>query len=67
MYNVQIKHIHSDNGVFMMKAFKDHVIACDQQQSFCGVGMHWQNCVIECYIDVITTNAHTMLLHMMQM
>ena len=24
-YNVRIKHIYSDNGVFMMKAFKDYV------------------------------------------
>ena len=64
-YNVWIKHIHSDNVIFMMKAFKDHVVACDQQQSFCSVGMHWQNGVIECYIGVITTRACTMLLHAM--
>ena len=46
----------------MMKAFKDHVAACDQQQSFCGVSAHWQNGV-----GVITTRTHTMLLHAMQM
>ena len=65
-YNVQIKHIHSDNGVFTTKAFKDHIIACDQQQSFCGVSAHWQNGVIERYIGIITTHARTMLLHPMQ-
>ena len=51
----------------MVKAFKDHVTACDQQQSFCGVGMHCENGVIEQYIGVITTCTHTMLLHTMQM
>ena len=66
-YNVWIKHIHSDNGVFTTKAFKDYVVACDQQQLFCGVSAHWQNGVIECYIGVITTCACTMLLHVMQM
>ena len=66
-HNVQIKHIHSDNGVFMMKAFKDHITTCNEQQSFCNVGTHWQNGVIEQYIGVITACAHTMLLHAMQM
>ena len=62
-----MKHIHSDNGVFTTKTFKDHLDACNQQQSLCGVGAHWQNGVIERYIGVITTRAHTMLLHGMQM
>ena len=50
----------------MTKAFKDHVIACDQQQLFCGIGTHWQNGIIEWYIGIITTHACTMLLHVMQ-
>jgi hypothetical protein len=64
-YNVSIKHIHGDNGVFATKIFKDHVEASSQHQSFCGVGAHWQNGVIECFIGVITTCACTMLLHAM--
>ena len=59
--NVWIKHIHSDNGVFMMKAFKDPHVACDQQQSFCGVGVHLQNGIIECYVGVITARACTII------
>jgi hypothetical protein len=65
-FNVSIKHIHSDNGVFATKVFQDHIDASDQHQSFCGVGAHWQNGVIERYIGVITTRAHTMLLHAME-
>jgi transposase InsO family protein len=64
-YNVSIKHIHCDNGVFSTKVFREHVEASDQQQSFCGVGAHWQNGVIERFIGVITTRARTMLLHAM--
>jgi hypothetical protein len=65
-FNISIKHVHSDNGVFTMKLFQDHVAASDQHQSFCGVGAHWQNGVIKCYIGVITTRACTMLLHAME-
>jgi hypothetical protein len=46
-YNVSIKHIHSDNGVFATKVFQEHVEASAQHQSFCGVGAHWQNGVIK--------------------
>jgi transposase InsO family protein len=66
-YNVSLKHIHSDNGVFALKVFKDHVEASDQHQSFSGVGAHWQNGVIERFIGVITTRARTMLLHAMDL
>jgi hypothetical protein len=64
-YNVSIKHIHCDIGVFSTKVFREHVEASDQQQSFCEVGAHWQNGVIERFIGVITTRARTMLLHAM--
>jgi hypothetical protein len=64
-YNITIKCIHGDNGVFATKLFKDHVEASSQHQSFCGVGAHWQNGVIKLFIGVITTRARTMLLHAM--
>jgi hypothetical protein len=66
-YNVRIKHIHSDNGVFTTKVFKDHVDASNQNQSFCGVGAHWQNGVVKRYIGFFMTRARTMLLHAMTM
>lgn len=66
-YNVRVKHVHSDNGVFETKKFRDHLDACNQRISLCGVGAHWQNGVIERYIGIITTRARTMLLHAMEM
>ena len=54
-YNIHVKHIHSDNGVFATKVFRDHLDACNQQQSLCEVGAQWQNGVIKWYIGVITT------------
>jgi hypothetical protein len=39
--------------------------ASSQHQSSCGVGAHWQNGVIEHFIEVITTRTCTMLLHAM--
>ena len=66
-YNICIKHIHSNNGVFATRVFKEHVDASDQNQSFCGVGTHWQNGIVECFIGVIMTRARTMLFHTMAM
>jgi len=37
----------------------------NQTHSFCGVGSHWQNGMVEHYIGVISTHARTMLLHAM--
>jgi hypothetical protein len=54
-FNVNIKQIHSDNGVYKSETFMDHCIAANQTQSFSGVGAHWQNGVIERYIGVIST------------
>jgi hypothetical protein len=36
-YQVTIKHIHGNNGVFATKLFKDHVEASSQHQSFVGL------------------------------
>ena len=66
-YNVTLRHIHSDNGIFTNKAFKDNVELSNQTHSFCGVGAYWQNGVIERFIGVITTRARMMLLHAMDM
>ena len=62
-YGVSIHHIHADNGIFTSKEF---IADCDknkQTRSFCGVGAHWQNGIVERYIGVITTMARKYLLH----
>ena len=37
----EIKHIHSDNGVFTAYVFNDDCIEKHQSQSFSGVGAHY--------------------------
>jgi len=62
-YNIKIKSIRADNGVYSASTFK---ISCDvqhQKLSFCGVGSHWQNGKAERTIGVIETKARTILLH----
>lgn len=66
-FNRKIKHIHSDNGVFRSKAFLQDCQNNNQTWSFCGVGAHWQNGIVERYIGIITERARTMLLHAMSM
>jgi hypothetical protein len=66
-YGHSIKHIHSDNQIFDSKAFTKAVELANQSQSFCGIGAHWQNGVIERHIGIITAHARTMLLHAMSM
>ena len=65
-YDVKIKHIHSDNGIFNSKAFIKHYNKQKQKRTLCGVGAHHQNGSIERYIGVLSGKARTMLLHAMQ-
>ena len=62
-YNVKIKSFRTDNGVFRSKEFKDNLEKCEQEISFCGVGMHSQNGVAERHIRTIVEKARAMLLH----
>jgi len=64
-YDRHIKHIHSNNQIFNSKPFVKHCENQSQSQSFCGVGAHWQNGMIETYIGTTTAHARTMLLHAM--
>jgi hypothetical protein len=62
-HNVQIKHYHSDNGVYASQAFKSSCDALHQKYSFSGVGTKHQNGVVERMIGTITRRAQSMLLH----
>ena len=65
-YDREIKHIHSDNGIFATKSF---VNACElkgQKHTLCAVGAHHQNGIAERYIGITTTKARTILIHAMQ-
>lgn len=37
-YNVDVKHVHNDNGVFASKAFIDNCDSSLQKHTLCGVG-----------------------------
>jgi hypothetical protein len=66
-YNVSLCYIHNNNGIFTNKAFQENIESSNQAHSFCEVGAHWQNGVIECFVGVIMTCACMMLLHAMDM
>jgi len=65
-YNVKIKAIRADNGVYAAKCFRDSCLKQQQDLSFCAVCAHWQNGIAERFIGTITEKACTILLHAMQ-
>ena len=62
-FGVKIKHYHADNGTFACKGFRDAVSASGQKITFCGVGAHHQNGIVENQIGLLTRWARTSLLH----
>jgi hypothetical protein len=62
-HGVTIRHYHSDNGLFDMKAFKNSISKVGQTLSFCGVNAHHQNGKAENIIKDVTTGGRTALLH----
>jgi len=64
-FDVQVKHVHSNNGIFTSANFAKHLDICGQHHSLCSISTHWQNGMAERYIGVITSHAWTMLLHAM--
>jgi hypothetical protein len=61
--NCIVKHYHADNGVFAHKGFLDEVKRKDQKITFCAVGAHHQNGIIENKNKMLTLSARTLLLH----
>jgi transposase InsO family protein len=64
-FNVQIKNIRADNGIYTAQLFKEACLRQQQNLTFCTVGAHWQNGIAECFIGTITKRARTILLHAM--
>ena len=58
---------HSNNGAFAHKGFLDKVICKDQKITFCAVGTHHQNGIIENQNKMLTLAARTLLLHGIRM
>ena len=64
-YQVKIKNIWADNEVYIAKPFQDSCACSQQNLTFCAVGAHWQNGIMEWLIGSITQCALTILLHAM--
>ena len=60
---VEIRHFHSDNGIYTADEFKADCSSKDQTQSFSGVGVQHQNATAEPAICTITEMARLFLVH----
>eukprot|EP00804_Cyclotella_cryptica_P029238 CCRYP_011659-RA/>CCRYP_011659-RA protein AED:0.83 eAED:0.83 QI:0/0/0/0.5/1/1/2/0/595 len=58
-----IRSIHTDNGVFNSKLFREHCTTQGQKLRFSGVGAHHQNGVAENAIRTISNMARANLIH----
>ena len=52
-----------DNRRFAETLFKEAIQKCRQQMSYCGVGSHHQNAIVERRIKELTLGSCTFLLH----
>ena len=58
-----IKHYHDDNGRFSDNGYIDDINQKDQKITFCGVGSHHQNSIVENKNKILNTGARMLLLH----
>ena len=58
-----IKHYHDDNGRFSDNGFIDDINQKYQKITFCGVGAHHQNSIVENKNKILNTGARMLLLH----
>ena len=61
------QHYHADNGRFARNGLVDSINTKYQNTTFCGVGAHYQNGIVENKNKLLTNGAQTLLLHGTQM
>ena len=62
-YNVKIKKIRADNGIFKCKKFREHINSPEQDITFCGASAHHQNGIAERHIQTLVNITRTTLLN----
>ena len=62
-HRVSVTSLHADNRINAEKVFRDEVTKSNQTITFCGVGTHHQNGVLDNHIGRMTRGARTNLLH----
>ena len=62
-HGVKVEAYHADNGEFAEKGFREVIANLNQAGTFCRVGSHHQNALVEQYIQQITKMGRTVLLH----
>eukprot|EP00804_Cyclotella_cryptica_P006358 CCRYP_010171-RA/>CCRYP_010171-RA protein AED:0.34 eAED:0.25 QI:0/0/0/1/0/0/2/0/539 len=63
---IKIEQYHAENGQFADPAWKEDCKLKNQKLTFCGVGAHHQNAIVERKIKDLTLTARTLLLHAMR-
>ena len=62
-FGVMVKVYHANNGIFAEKGFRDEVDAPNQIITYCAVGDHRQNGLVEYHIGALTRGSRCILLH----
>ena len=62
-FGITVNSYRVDNGRFAEDDFREEVGRCLPTITFCGVGAHHQNVLVERVIKYLTLTARTLLLH----
>jgi hypothetical protein len=65
-HGTKVKAYHADNGIMSCHDYAECAHANQQAITFCGVNVHGQNGIAECYIHTLCDRTRTMLLHAME-
>ena len=62
-FGVQIKGYHAEKGRFNEQPSRSEIEYANQTITFCGVGSHHQNSIIERKVQTVTLGARIFILH----